>query len=259
MAQYAISQEGAEAMRRLSVDITSSIDGIEQATATLKSQIMGYMDELGVYGLDIWAMTLQIDGILEDKKDALVGLAEKVSQKSDEIMELIGLNSSSSSAGYSSASGSSVDGVQDITEIAGWLKEINPNFHNPFLPPGKNPYHVNCGSCAFAVESRFLGRDDAVASAQNIGTDAGMESVTGKHCVYMSPTDIEQILINMGQGSHLICGINRHPTPFGRPQAGHWFNAYYDGNKVYTIDGQSGKVYDWPHDYGNVSEWCALV
>lgn len=259
MAKYAISQEGADAMRRLSIDITSSIEGIEQSTATLKSQIMGYMDELGVYGLDIWAMTLQIDGILEDKKDALVGLAEKVSQKSDEIMELIGLNSSSSSSGYSSASGPSVGGVQEITEIAGWLKEINPNFHNPFLPPRKNPYHVNCGSCAFAVESRFLGRDDAVASAQNIGTDAGMESATGKRCAYMSPTDIEQILMNKGPGSHLICGINRHPTPFGRTQAGHWFNAYYDGNKVYTIDGQSGKVYDWPHDYGNVSEWCALV
>ena len=257
MAKYAISQEGAEAMQRLSENIKSSVVGIEQSTATLKSQIMGYMDELGVYGLDIWKMTFQINGILEDKKDALVGLAEKVSQKSDEIMELIGLNSSS--VGYSSASESGVDRVQNITEIVGWLKEINPKFHNPFLPPGKNPYHVNCGSCAFAVESRFLGRDDVVASAQNIGTDAGMESATGKHCIYMPPTDIEQILINMGAGSHLICGINRHPTPFGRPQAGHWFNAYYDGNKVYTIDGQSGKVYDWPHDYGNVSEWCVLV
>ena len=258
MARFAISQEGAYAMRQVSQNIISSVDGIDQSTKNLKTQIMGYMDDLGVYGLDIWAMTMQIDNILEDRRDALLELAEKANQKSDEILELIGLGSSSASTGGSGGilSGSS---HQSVDSINGWIKDINPNYHSPFIPPGKNPYHVNCGSCAFAVESRFQGKTDAVASAQNIGTDAGMEAATGKKCVYMSVNDIEKTLVSMGPGSHLICGINRHPTPFGRPQAGHWFNAYYDGNKVYTIDGQSGQIYDWPHDYGDVSDWCALV
>ena len=258
MARFAISQEGADAMRQVSQNIISSVDGIDQSTKNLKTQIMGYMDDLGVYGLDIWAMTMQIDNILEDRRDALLELAEKANQKSDEILELIGLGSLSAATGGSGgiSSGSS---HQSVDAINGWIKDINPNYHSPFIPPGKNPYHVNCGSCAFAVESRFQGKTDAVANAQNIGTDAGMEAATGKKCVYMSVNDIEKTLVRMGPGSHLICGINRYPTPFGRPQAGHWFNAYYDGNKVYTIDGQSGQIYDWPHDYGDVSDWCALV
>jgi hypothetical protein len=100
---------------------------------------------------------------------------------------------------------------------------------------------------------------NAVASSTNIPTDAAMEQATGKKCVYMSVQDIENHLISQGAGSHLIVGINRHPTPWGKNQAGHWFNAYYDGKKIYTVDGQSGKVYDWPHDYVDISAWCALV
>ena len=91
MAKYAISQEGADAMLQLSMNITAASEGIRQATTTLKGHIMGYMDDLGVYGLDIWAMTLQIDGIMEDKQDALIELSEKAKSKADEILGLIGL------------------------------------------------------------------------------------------------------------------------------------------------------------------------
>ena len=258
MAKYAISQEGADAMRQVSQNICSSVDGIEQSTKNLKSRIMSYMDELGVYGLDIWAMTLQIDSILEDKREALLELAEKAAQKSDEILELIGLGTSSATNGSGSIGSNS--SIQSIDTISGWIKEVNPNYYSPFYPPRENPYHENCGSCAYAVESRFQGKTDAVASIQkNLRTDAGMEAATGKKCVYMSADDIKNTLINMGPGSHLICGINRHRTPSGKPQSGHWFNAYYDGNKVYTIDGQCGEVFDWPYDFGDVSAWCALV
>lgn len=117
---------------------------------------------------------------------------------------------------------------------------------------------MNCGACAFAVEQRLNGDQSAVASLQNIPTDGEMELATGKKCRYMSPNDIESTLRTMGPGSHLIVGINRqHPS--GKGIAGHWFNVFYDGDKVYTIDGQSGEVLEFPHDYGFVSEWCALV
>lgn len=84
-----------------------------------------------------------------------------------------------------------------------------------------------------------------------------MEQATGKTCTYMDPGDIASRLIQQGPGSHCIAGINRK-LPNGKRIAGHWFNVFYDGNKVYTLDGQSGKVMEFPHDYGNVSEWCAL-
>ena len=75
----------------------------------------------------------------------------------------------------------------------------------------------------------------------------------------MAPDKIEQILYREGAGSHLIVGINRRNPITGKPATGHWFNVYYDGKKVHTVDGQSGKIYEWPHDYGNVSEWCAMI
>ena len=143
-----------------------------------------------------------------------------------------------------------------LNEIEGWITQINPNY-DAFDP--SSPFCNNCGSCAFAVESRLNGIQNIVATETNIGTDPAMEYATGKVCKYMPIESIEEHLKKMGPGSHLIVGINRHPTPWGSPRAGHWFNAYYDGEKIYTLDGQSGDVLDWPYDYGDISEWCALI
>lgn len=148
--------------------------------------------------------------------------------------------------------------VSMINNISSWLGDINPRYYDPFLPPDSSPYHVNCGSCAFAVDQRLDGNQMAVASHINIGTDAEMEAWTGKHCTYMKVSEIEHILISRGAGSHLIVGINR-TLPSGRSISGHWFNAVYDGSKIYTVDGQSGEIMDWPHDYGYISDWCALI
>lgn len=81
-----------------------------------------------------------------------------------------------------------------------------------------------------------------------------METATGKKCVYMSVSQIADKLKSMGAGSHLIVGINRTG---GRP--GHWFNVFFDGEKIYTIDGQSGNILNFPYDYQFISEWCAMI
>jgi hypothetical protein len=145
--------------------------------------------------------------------------------------------------------------VQSVQSIGGWLGNINPYY----IGSPDSQYSWNCGSCAFAVESRLSGKNNAaIAGATNISTDAEMEQATGKKCVYMPMQNIEEHLKNQGAGSHLIVGINRQPY-LGIPRPGHWFNAYYDGKNIYTIDGQSGSVYSWPHDYGSISAWCALI
>lgn len=153
------------------------------------------------------------------------------------------------------------DSIETIESIGGWIKDINPNY-NPYSPK-YHAYSVNCGSCAFAVEQRLSGQDRThVASSKNIGTDREMEQASGKKCVYMPVEEISQRLIQAGAGSHLIVGINREPIVIdGKKVArsGHWFNAYYDGHRIYTVEGQSGNIYEWPHDYGGISEWCALI
>lgn len=263
MALYGISLSGSESMRKLADELLSSASGLADANRRLKNSICTEMDALGVYGIEIWAAALQLDGILEDKAEAIELLAQRARKKADEILALLEEVSTPGAADSSVAPQDSAANFHRTSEtfadISGWIKEINPRYRSPFHPFRKNPYRVNCGSCAFAVECRLLGLNaDAVASAENIGTDAGMEAATGKKCVYMPPESIEQQLYNIGPGAHLIVGINRHPA-LGKPQAGHWFNAYYDGDQIYTIDGQSGRILNWPHDYGDISEWCALV
>lgn len=138
-----------------------------------------------------------------------------------------------------------------MAEMKSWISEINPNF-DPFDP--RSEYGNNCGSCALAVHNRLKGYKDVVAGRINIAPqDKDMEELTGLKCVYMNPSDIEKILVNRGAGSELIVGINRYDGP------GHWFNVFYDGNEIYTVDGQNGKIMDWPHDYQHISAWCALV
>lgn len=150
---------------------------------------------------------------------------------------------------------------ENITPVKIWAKSVNPNYKNPSLPAHiRKFYQENCGSCAFAMEQHFNGNDlEATASSKNIPTDEEMESITGKRCVYMSPKEIEKVLLDRGAGAHLIIGIDRYNPITKMAANGHWFNAYYDGSKIHTVDGQTGKIYDWPHDYGYVSRWCAMI
>ena len=99
MAKYAISHEGADAMRKLSQDILATMNSVQTSTKELKNKISGLMDGIGIYGIDIWAMTMRIDGIIEDKQDALTDLADSARKQSEEIdnlvNELSGVNGSS--------------------------------------------------------------------------------------------------------------------------------------------------------------------
>lgn len=137
--------------------------------------------------------------------------------------------------------------VEDIQE---WLGDINPN-HDPF--DLDSPYSNNCGSCALAVEQKLNGDMGATATAENIGTPSEMSQITGMEQVPMDPEEIKNYLISQGPGSHGIVGIDRTEGP------GHWFNAYYDGEKVMAIDGQTGEIHDWPPDYGDVTNWDLSV
>ena len=127
-----------------------------------------------------------------------------------------------------------------------WISEINPHFDPYDL---NSAYDNNCGSCAFAVHQRFEGDMDIVATTDNIGTIEEMNAVTGMEQVAMTPDEIQQTLLDQGNGAHAIIGIDRADGP------GHWFNAANIDGKVVAIDGQTGEITDWPPDYGDVTNW----
>ena len=113
----------------------------------------------------------------------------------------------------------------------------------------------NCGSCAYAVWRRLSGTDpDAIASYNNVAeVPEEMELITGLKMKTTSPEEIERTLRALGPGSHLIVGITRRNRP------GHYFNAYFDGKNVWTLDGMKGKVWPWPHNYGDIESWSVYM
>lgn len=138
-----------------------------------------------------------------------------------------------------------------LDQINSWIQSINPN---PDHDPRRS---VNCGKCAAAVFHRLNGNNSATA---DLGTYSisEMNSITGRTQTTMTPQQIENYLRTQGAGSHVVVGVDRDSG------AGHWFNAFFDGNNVYTIDGQGGTMEEWPPDYsdpvlGNVTHWDASI
>lgn len=164
--------------------------------------------------------------------------------------ELAGKVSSSQLDATNAVQEIDVTDVPKLEDVSDWINDINPNY-DPF--DWQSPYSNNCGSCAFAVEQRLDGSTDISATSENIGTIEEMNKITGMEQVAMSPDEIKDYLVSQGPGSHGIVGIDRVSGQ------GHWFNAYYDGEKVVAIDGQTGEINDWPPDYGDVANWDISV
>lgn len=157
------------------------------------------------------------------------------------IVNFVELEKAGTCEGYSENS---------IESVSSWIKEINPGY-DPFNI--KSPYNVNCGACAYAVYQRMNGNTEITACEENIGSDALMENVLGMKFVSMSPSEIEEYLLEQGDGAHAVIGVDRAVG------SGHWFNAACLDGRVVAIDGQSGEILEWPPDYGNVVKWEIAV
>lgn len=135
-------------------------------------------------------------------------------------------------------------GAPSLGDIQGWLAEVNPGFNgDPF-----DPRSSNCGKATLAVFNKLEGNGLRKADLGTLSISE-MEAATGRPQVSMSSSEIERRLVEAGPGSHAVVGVDRSSGP------GHWFNAYYDGNRVVAIDGQSNSILDWPPDYGSVIHW----
>lgn len=133
-----------------------------------------------------------------------------------------------------------------LEQINSWIPEINPNSNND--PRRK----INCGQCAAAVFNRLNGDDSAVAGLGTYSISE-MNRITGKVQTTMTPSQIENYLRSQGAGAHVVVGVDRSSG------AGHWFNAFFDGRKVYTIESQGGYLNGWPPDYGDVIHWDVSI
>jgi hypothetical protein len=128
--------------------------------------------------------------------------------------------------------------------------DVNPNYTGEF----DDPYAVNCGKCAESVFNKINGESDVVPASTGTYDTLQMNDATGVEQVAMSPSEIEQALIDGGPGSNAVVGVD------WQGGGGHWYNAYYDGEKVLAVDGQTGDVSPWPGvDPGTVKNWDAGI
>ncbi|MBB2923739.1 hypothetical protein FHR80_002664 [Cellulomonas cellasea] len=134
-----------------------------------------------------------------------------------------------------------------LAAIDEWIGDVNPGYTgDPF-----DPRSINCGKCTESVHDVFQGQ---ALTPAGLGTYTvpEMEAITGLRQIEMSPEQIADELRLGGAGSHAVVGIDR------ADDSGHWFNAYFDGERVVVVDGQSGEILDWPPDFGAV-RWDAAI
>lgn len=159
MAKFAINREGAEHFRELSNNLKASMNYIQCTNKKLQNNIMSLIDDLGIYGIEIWSILLRVNDLCDSNSDEIAFLSEKLLAKSFQIEELIGLTSSLS------ALDNKENTNQRLTPIANVIPgtpmdfakadsgSVNPNY-------GKDHgYAINCQSCVVVFEARLRGYD----------------------------------------------------------------------------------------------------
>ena len=89
MARYGISKEGADSMRSLASDLKKSTDDIKEGGKTLRSEISGIGDGLGIYEDQILDLVAEINLAQTKGEQAVELLLTKVNKKASDIEALV--------------------------------------------------------------------------------------------------------------------------------------------------------------------------
>lgn len=92
MTKYAISAEGAAAMRKLASDMRSLESDISTASSTLTGKVSGLGDGLGVFEEKILEVIGQVDAAQKTGESAIETLSTQIDGKASTIEGLIGFS-----------------------------------------------------------------------------------------------------------------------------------------------------------------------
>lgn len=107
MTRYAISSEGAIAMKSLARQLYTEANAILEASSVLEASVEATGDGLGIYSDEIISIIQRSRSTLRKNREEILGLAEKVAQKAAEIEELVSLGFDDSSGQQSNLLSSS--------------------------------------------------------------------------------------------------------------------------------------------------------
>ncbi len=89
MAVYNLSEEGAREFQKLAAELVHQMDEIIEAGSVLESRTSSLEGDLGVYGQEIKDIVLHNRVMLQKNYNTVVGLADAVSKKGREMLELL--------------------------------------------------------------------------------------------------------------------------------------------------------------------------
>lgn len=89
MAKYGISQEGVDALNQLAQDMMNINNDIEQSGRTLKGQVSGLSDGLGVYEEKIVELVDEVNNAQEKGRESLIKLSVKAKELAGQVSELL--------------------------------------------------------------------------------------------------------------------------------------------------------------------------
>ena len=110
MTKYAISPEGAEALRSLSAEILTVANEIVESCEITVNTIKSLGDRLGIYEDSIREIVTKATSSLMERKDYIYYLSDRALRTADEIEEMMGLDTPSS--GIASSAGAAVTANQ---------------------------------------------------------------------------------------------------------------------------------------------------
>ncbi|BBY46772.1 hypothetical protein MARA_02020 (plasmid) [Mycolicibacterium arabiense] len=178
-----------------------------------------------------------------------------------------GGGSESVEAGLSGRSGSVGDsigevGVADVREalpvsglsvgeVKGWIGDVNHDGDASVVPVGDRL--TNCGPTTWAVFDRLSGIPGFGRAHRSRMGAVDVGAATGLPLQDSDPHGIAELLRGGGAGAHTVVVVR-----FGNGVA-HSFNALFDGENTWAIDGQHGTVTAWPPGLGSaenpVTSW----
>lgn len=89
MAKYGISQEGIDALNQLASDMMNINNNIEQSGRTLKGQVSGLSDGLGLYEDEIIELVDEVNNAQEKGRESLIKLSTKAKELANQVSELL--------------------------------------------------------------------------------------------------------------------------------------------------------------------------
>lgn len=130
MAKYAISPQGVQAFQSLAESLSSIMENIKTANKSLQTNIESVMDSTGIYGLEIWNVTLKTGDILSDGEESVNTLIAAINKQAGEIEQLFSLGGADSKQGLGS---SSAGNVGSNGNSGGGLSHTNQTYNSVFI------------------------------------------------------------------------------------------------------------------------------